>query len=325
MTGQATYGDVTAEYLAARRGAAVIESGREIVWVRGPDTVAFLDGLLSQSIGEMAVGALAPSLLLSPQGKLRSLLWVMRGQAEVGLVTDANFGSQVLTDLTRFKIRVDAELTLDPTPTVEVWGPRAAEVVRAASLPVPGVHRWQRANDTEVARRPLGRSALDRLLLVGSEIDGLMAAGGTRVGHLAATTVRIEAGEPQMGVDVDERTIPQEAGLIETAVDFDKGCYLGQELVARIESRGRVNRHLRGLAIRDAIIPPPGAVVLDDEKELGVVTSTGESFELRAPIALAMIRREAEPGDEVRLEWAGGSAIAEVRSVPLDPFEDVAR
>jgi folate-binding protein YgfZ len=320
MTAAATYGDVTAEYLAARRGAAVVDSGREIVWVRGPDSVTFLEGLLSQAIEAMQIGQLAPSLLLSPQGKLRALLWVLRGEAEVGLVADAGFGSQVLSDLARFKIRVEAQLTLGQDPTVEVWGPGGRDVISAAGLPVPDVHGWKRGQVNMVARLPLGRSVLDRFLVAGVEADTLVAAGGTPVGHLAATAVRIEAGEPQMGIDVDEGTIPQEAGLVEEAVDFEKGCYLGQELVARIESRGRVNRHLRGLAIREAVIPPPGASVLDGERELGVVTSSGESFELRAPIALAMIRREAEPGDAVRLEWEGGSTMAEVRDTPLDPL-----
>jgi folate-binding protein YgfZ len=152
----------------------------------------------------------------------------------------------------------------------------------------------------------------------------VVESGATRIGHLAATTIRIEAGEPQMGVDVDEGTIPQETGLVAETVDFAKGCYLGQELVARIESRGHVNRHLRGLLVHDAIIPPRGAVVSDDDKELGLVTSTGESFELRAPVALAMIRREAEPGDAVRLEWNGGSTNATVQPLQLDPFEDTA-
>jgi folate-binding protein YgfZ len=320
VTAPATYGDVTAEYLAARREAAVVHTGREMVWVRGPDTVTFLDGLLSQSIGAMEVGELAPSLLLSPRGKLRALLWVLRGDGEVGLVADSNVGAQVIGDLGRFKIRVDVDLVADSAPTVEVWGPSSPEVVAAAGLPVPETRGWLHSDAGAVARLPLGQSTLERIFVGGASGDALVTAGGTRVGLLAATAVRIEAGEPLMGVDVDEGTIPQEAGLVEAAVDFDKGCYLGQELVARIDSRGRVNRRLRGLVVRGAVIPPPGAVVRADGQELGEVTSAGESFELRAPVAMATIRREAEPGAVVELAWEGGSASAVVRSLPLDSF-----
>jgi folate-binding protein YgfZ len=139
-------------------------------------------------------------------------------------------------------------------------------------------------------------------------------------GSIAATTVRIEAGEPLMGVDVDEKTIPQETGLTDVAVSFTKGCYLGQELVARIDSRGRVNRHLRGMTLVENVIPPEGAVVMAGDVEAGVITSVGESLTMRAPVALGILRREAEPGATVEIRWDGGAATAVVREVPLDDF-----
>lgn len=318
MTMPATHGDVTAEYLAARRGSGLVASGSELVWLRGADTVTFLDGLLSQSIGLLRPGAVARSLLLSPQGKLRALLWVLRGEGEVGLVADQGFGEQVRQDLSRFKIRVDVELVA-PVPLVEVWGAEAANAVATAGLPIPAAGSWEQAGGDVVARLTLGRTATDRFVITAGRASALEAAGAIPVGALAATSVRVEAGLAVMGVDVDEATIPQEASLVEGAVDFDKGCYLGQELVARIDSRGRVNRRLRGLVVRDAVIPPVGAQVMGADRELGVVTSVGESYELRAPVALAMLHRTAEPGSTVAVVWEGGSVRAQVSTLPLDP------
>jgi folate-binding protein YgfZ len=318
MSAPATHGDVTAEYLAARQGSGLVAMGSELVWVRGTDTVTFLDGLLSQSIESLRPGAVARSLLLSPQGKLRAPLWILRGEAEVGLVADHGFGEQVRQDLARFKIRVDVELAA-PAQLVEVWGAGAADMVAAAGLPVPAIGSWERVDGDVVARLALGQTAAERFVIAADRTAALEAAGATPVGALAATTVRVEAGLAVMGVDVDEATIPQEADLVEGAVDFDKGCYLGQELVARIDSRGRVNRRLRGLVIRGAVIPPVGAQVMGADRELGVVTSVGESYELRAPVALAMLHRTAEPESTVALVWEGGSVEAQVSRLPLDP------
>ncbi|MFQ5948828.1 MAG: YgfZ/GcvT domain-containing protein, partial [Acidimicrobiia bacterium] len=145
-------------------------------------------------------------------------------------------------------------------------------------------------------------------------------AGARPAGSLAITAVRVEAGEPKMGVDVDERTIPQEAGLTDAAVAFDKGCFLGQELVARIDSRGRVNRHLRGIVIGESVLPPASAELVVEDKVVGTISSVAESLELRAPVALGLVRREVEPGDEVEVRWGGGSARAQVRRLPLDEF-----
>jgi folate-binding protein YgfZ len=120
-----------------------------------------------------------------------------------------------------------------------------------------------------------------------------------------------------VGVDIDERTIPQEAGVVDGAVSFTKGCYLGQELVARIDSRGHVNRNLRGIVVSSAVLPPLGAEVTADGKPVGVITSVGESLDLRAPVALALVRREVEPDAEVDVTWEGGHAKATVKELPL--------
>jgi folate-binding protein YgfZ len=312
-----TYGDVTAEYMALRSGAGLVEPARSLVWAEGPDAVSFLDGLLSQDVVGIAPGGVARSFLLEPRGKLRALLWVLRGESRVGLAADPGIGTRVLEDLQRFRFRVDVELRQDERPAWELWGPGAAEVLARCGIPAPA--GWVAEGSGVVAAVPCG--PLDRYLVVGHPADTALGAGARRAGLLAADSVRIEAGEPVLGVDVDEGAIPQETGLVDEAVSFAKGCYLGQELVARIDARGgRVNRRLRGLVVRRNVLPPVGATVHGTEGELGAVSSVGESLELRAPVALAMLHRDGRIGDEVTVRWEGGESGATIRDLPLDDF-----
>ena len=314
----ATYGDVTGEYLALRREAGAVVGTHDVVWVVGSDAVTFLDGLLSQSIFTISVGKAAPSLLLAPQGKLRATLWVLRGEDRVGLVADTGRGGVVAGDLLRFKLRVEAELVAEERPVIDVWGPAAGEALTRLGLDVPEPMRWTETDGRLIASLPFARAALPRFVVVGVDSEQMTAAGIRESGLLAATAVRIEAGEPVMGVDIDDGTIPQEAGLVEAAVDFAKGCFLGQELVARIDSRGHVNRHLRGLVIATNVLPPVGAEVFWQDRRVGELSSVAESLELRAPVALALLRREAEPASEVEIRWEGGGVAARVATLPLD-------
>jgi len=308
-----SYGDVTGEYFALREAAAVVRPAHEIVWVRGPDAISFLDGLLSQDIAGISEGGVARSFLLTPRGKLASLLWALRGTDEVGLVADPG-GADALTEaLTKFRFRVDVTIERGAA-TAEVWG-AASESALGGSGPSVG---WGLGGDGLVAALPLG--PLPRYLVSEAIATRLVDDGVRRAGVVAATTVRIEAGEPWMGVDVDGGTIPQETGLVDGAVSFTKGCYLGQELVARIDSRGRVNRHLRGVVLGEDVIPPVGAEVMVGDLVAGTLTSVGESLTLRAPIGMALLRREAGPGDEVQIHWTGGRAPARVAELPLDDF-----
>lgn len=311
-----SYGNVTAEYLAIRNAAGVVSGRREIVWVRGSDAVTFLDGQLSQDVAAIAPGEVARSLLLEPRGKLRAVLWVLAGDQEVGLVADVDRGGVVLEDLERFRFRVEVTLEIEEAPIVEVWGPSAERVLQAAGIePPPG---WAASGGVTAARIPLG--VLPRFLLTGVGEEALVAAGATRIGALAAESVRIEAGEPVAGTDVDESTIPQESGLVEESVSFTKGCYLGQELVARIDARGHVNRHLRGVVIAENVIPPPGSEIDFGGDTVGTLSSVAESLTLRAPIGLALVRREVAPGAEVTVRWGDRVVAGKIEELPFDDF-----
>lgn len=305
--------DSTEGYLALVRGAALVRGLHDVVWVRGPDTIGFLDGLLSQTVVDVRPGTVAPSLLLAPNGKLRALLWLLIGDDEVGIVSDAGTGEIVTSDLNRFRIRVDATIEQVDGDHLELWGPDAPGLL--ADMGHDAGDGWTR--DPLVASLPFVASQLPRFMIPDDWEQQLTAAGAVRVHAETVTAVRIEAGEPVVGVDVDDSTIPQETGLVGDTVDFTKGCYLGQELVARIDSRGHVNRHLRGIVLQEARLPPTPSDVVVGDKVVGSMTSLGESLDLRAPVGLGLVRREVAPGDAVEIRWAGGSAEAIVRKLPL--------
>lgn len=297
-------------------GAVIVEGLHEIVWVRGPDTVRFLDGLISQDIAGMAEGTVAHSFLLAPNGKLRAPHVVWRGDDAAGLVTWSGGGEVISHDLTRFKIRVDATIEFEAGPVLTVLGDAAREVIATAGYQVPEPNSWV-AGDVTVGSVPFARGGPDRFVVVGADADRLAAAGGVAVDRASVEALRIERGEPIVGKDVDESTIPQEMGAVDHAVSFTKGCYLGQELVARIDSRGHVNKHLRGLVIDGHSMPVAGAEVIAGDALVGTLTSVAVSSELDAPVALAMIRREVAPGDDVSVRWDGHEVDANVRELPL--------
>ncbi len=286
------------------RSDAVAVSGRsEIVWVTGPDAVPFLDGLLSQNLGAMADGTTARSLLLAPNGKLRATLFVLRGTEQVGLVCDAGRADVVSGDLSRFKIRVDATLSAEERPVVEVWGVNAGEYLTGA----PEVGRWAKVGEQVLFRMPFAHSSVDRVVVLGSSPEVALAAANE------LEPFRIEIGEAVMGVDLTEKTIPQEAGDISGAVDFTKGCYLGQELVARIDSRGHVNRRLTGLVIDGDSTPDPGTEISYGDRIVGEVTSAAWSPTRAAVLALGMVRVEVEAGAAVSV----GGGVGVVATLPM--------
>lgn len=312
------HGDVTGEYLALRRESGLVQPGRDVVWVEGPDAVSFADGLLSQDLAGMEPGTVRRSFLLEPRGKLRAVSWVLAGEGRIALALDPGLGTGVARELERFLFRVEVAVRTDESVAWELWGPGSAAVLAEAGFGM--ADGWTVSDRGLVAYLPMG--AFPRYLVVGGSADAAAAAGARAVGRIAAESVRIEAGEPVMGVDVDETTIPQETGLVEEAVSFTKGCFLGQELVARIDARGHVNRFLRGLIVADNVIPPAGADVVAAGREAGRVTSVGESLELRAPVCLATVHGAVEPGSDVQVRWKGGSAAATVHALPLADFSE---
>jgi folate-binding protein YgfZ len=295
--------DLAGEYEALRRDAGVVDLPRDVIRVTGPDAVSWLQGQLSQDVAKLAVGASADSLLLQPQGKVDALVRVTRaGPDEVLLDVDGGFGPAVVERLRRFKLRIKAELELLEWRCLAVRGPRAHEVAAQASGGVVVTADWPGLPGADV----LGESPV-------------LPDDVPRCSLEAWQAVRVEAGVPAMGAELTERTIPAEAGIVERTVSFTKGCYTGQELVARIDSRGgNVPRHLRGVVVGgDGPAPPVGASLVAGDKEVGTLTSVAATP--AGPVALAYVRRDVEPPADAEVRWDGGSAPARVQALPLVP------
>ena len=295
----------------------VVAHAHDMVRIAGSEAVAFLDGQVSQDVAAMAPGTVARSFLLEPRGKVVALLWLLRGDRDVLALCDPGMGERVGEALQRFLFRVDATVDVAPTPVRGVWGSGAAGVLAAAEV-LPG-SAWGDVGGAVAA--DVSVAGLERWAVAGCDVEALLSAGG-RVATEEATAWRIEAGEPVVPADVDGSVIPQESGLVAEAVSFTKGCFLGQELVARIDSRGRVNRHLRGLVFDGDAVPPSGAAVEAGGEQVGSLGSVAASEALGAPVALALVRREVAPGDRVVVRWDAHAAEAEVRELPLRDFSD---
>ena len=270
-------------------GGAVPEAfcaavGRDLVVVSGPDSGSFPQSLLSQDLGSLAPGEAVPALLLQPRGKLLVDLVARRhGPDEWWCVCEAGFGAVLADGLRRFRIRVKVEIEERPVGALAVRGRAADElpgaVAAAGVVAVPA--RWGSAPAVDL----IGDAAA---------VDAVGAALGLpEIGVDLYEAARIEAGVPRMGIDLDEDTIPQEADLDRDAISFTKGCFIGQELVCRIDSRGHVNRHLRRLRGGS---PTVGAAVTAAGREVGSVTSAA------GEVALALVRREVEPGAIVMVD-----------------------
>ncbi len=248
----------------------------DLVWFRGPDTIRFLNDLLSQEIALASPGSVLRSLLLDPQGRLDHILWVLRGDDEVGLLTDRGRGDALASALGRYRIRVAVDIDASDEPAWLVVGDRG-----------PGSGGWEKRGEALIA--DISWPTLERSLITGVRPD-LEEMGAARY-----DTLRIEAGEPRFGVDVDQGTIPQQTGLVGVSVDFEKGCFLGQELVARIDSRGgNVPSRLVRLEFDDGA-PDPGATLELEGNEVGTLTSAAGS------LGLGMLRREVDPGATVEV------------------------
>ena len=300
-----SFGNVTGEYLALRRGCGLVAQRWEVVWVEGADSVSFLQGLVSADVESLSEWGVCRSFLLTPRGMVRFVLWALKDTRGLGLVCERGLGTDLAETLDYYRIRVKAKIHLDPRPISALVGPAGpwADVL--------GEDRWERDGEDFRASAPL--AGLPRAFFAGDAPGDFQPAG-----ELAWRAVRVESGEPETGRDLDDRTIPQETGgLAEAAVSFTKGCFLGQELAARIDSRGRVNRTLRAVEVRTNILPPENAEVMRDQRVVGRITSVAESLEVGAPVGLSMIRRGTDPGDEVRIRWEGGEAPARVRALPL--------
>jgi tRNA-modifying protein YgfZ len=309
-----------AEYRALTEGCGLVDrSERGKLALSGPDAKGFLAGQVTNDVEALEPGSGCYAALLTHKGKMLGDLRVLDVGEELWLDTERVALQALFDTIRRFKIGYELELHKRTVQRglLSLIGPDAARVAAAeelgdvehanAPVEIEGVAAIAVRTDTGV---DLICDAAD----TGELAETLRERGAVTVSEEAAEIVRVEHGRPRYGVDMDEGTIPQEAGLNERAVSFTKGCYVGQETVARLYYRGKPKRHLRGLRLSEPT--PPGAELHLGEKAVGRLSSVVIS-PTHGPIGLGLVRREAEPGARVSVGEHGASA--EVVELPFAP------
>jgi tRNA-modifying protein YgfZ len=292
----------------------VDRSERGKLALTGAEAKAFLHGQVTNDIEGLEPGRGCYAAFLTHKGKMLGDLRVLDTGEELLLDTERVALQELFNMIRRFKLGRDVELhkrTLE-LALLSLVGPDARRVAGAEDL--VDEHANRRA---EIAGASVVLVATDVGIDVFAPADAKEAVAGAlgvpEVAEEAAEIVRIESGRPRYGVDLDEGVIPQEAGLNDRAVSFTKGCYVGQETVARLHYRGKPNRHLRGLRLTEPVTG--GEVLRLGEKEVGRVGSVAVS-PANGPIALALVRREATPGDTLAVGESG--VTAEVVALPFE-------
>jgi folate-binding protein YgfZ len=303
-----------AQHEALRSGCGARRLERDVLSVRGTDAVGYLQGQCSQDVAVLPVGGGAASLVLEPDGKLCALVGVARTAEDAFVVaTDRGYGEPLTARLLRFRLRAKVEVEPLDWTCLALRGAGAPGVEAVAPL----------------AAVPFAIGGWHGVDLLGPPESLESAVGSAVTGNVvwcdqpAWEACRVEAGEPVMGRELDAKTIAPEAGLVEWAVSLTKGCYTGQELIARLDARGnRVPRRLCGLVpvAGDAEAAPSaldGAALWLDDTEVGQVTSVARSPSL-GPVALGYVRRAVDLGAVVEARGASGERVAvEVRALPL--------
>jgi tRNA-modifying protein YgfZ len=313
-------------YKAAREGAVgYVREDRGRVRLTGGDRRSYLQGLLTNDVGTLATGEGCYAALLTPQGRMISDMRVHETGDAVLLVVPISVAPRVAAHLADFIFTEDAQVDDVTSSLAEmtVIGPRAAEVIDLA-LPPSGNRRVVAAGVEVLAagNDELSVPAVD-LFVENDRLPALLATlaaeGVAPVDEALFETLRIEAGTPRFGIDMDESTIPLEAGIEDRAISFSKGCYVGQEVIVRVMHRGggRVARKLVGLAWpAGAGVPARGAQLLAGGRQVGAVTSAAFSPSLGHAIALGYVHRDfTAPGTPVDVAQGADSAV--VVSLPF--------
>ncbi len=308
------------EYRVVTEACGLVDrSDRGKLALSGAEAKSFLQGQVTNDVEQLAAGEGCYAAFLTQKGKMLGDLRILDTGTELQLDTERVSLQALFNMIRRFSIGYDAELhkrTLE-RGLISLLGPDAARVAGVEELPtVEHAHLATALDDVFVraVRTDLGVDLLFEAADTEALQVALQARGAVPVSDEAAECVRVERGTPRYGVDLDDSVIPQEAGLNERAVSFTKGCYVGQETVARLHYRGKPNRHLRGLRL--SAPAQPGDELSLGDRTVGRLTTVVDSPRF-GPIALALVRREAAPGTTLKVGTDG--ATAHVVELPFEP------
>lgn len=332
------YGDSESEYSALRHGFGVIDLfNRGLIRVQGRDSQRFLNAMLSNNTADLEPGQGCYAAFLNPKGHMVTDLAVYAEEESYLLEVEPHIVRTFLEAIDFFVISEDVTFA-DETgkwAVLGVQGRQASDALVAVtgqvSLRNLGPYGSQLCRiadcDVWVANRsytlepgyllliePAAAEAVWNAIRALERGDGFQ---GCAVGLQALDTLRIESGKPLFGVDMTEATIPVEANLVD-AISYTKGCYVGQEVIARIDARGHVNRQLVGLLFGEAELPEVGTKLFSTDREVGWITSTAQSPAMQQAIALAYVRREfLEPGTTLQAKTDAGDIPSTVTTLPF--------
>lgn len=333
------YGDALAEHAVLHATVGVLDlSCRSRLCLTGADRQRFLNGQVTNNVKDLRPGQGCYAALVTAKGKLQSDLNIFCLPEELLLDFEPGFSSSVAGRFEKFIIADDVQV-VDAAPhygLLSVQGPRAREVVSQiglnAALPAQPLN-FITASDATLGEiyctnhARTGASGFDLFVPnagLAAVADKLIAAaksiGGRACGWEALEWARVEAGIPRFGADMDETNLAPEPGIEARAISYSKGCYIGQEVIARIRTYGQVAKTLCGLQLAEnlKVLPQRGDKLWRGDKEIGYVTSAMVSPTLKSNIALAYVRREAnQPGTELTLRTAEGESRATIVELPF--------
>ena len=310
--------ELDGQYRALREEAGWLRRQRAMLLVKGTDAGEYLQGQLTNDIEALSPGRGCYAALLDRKGHLEADMRVLHleGTGETWMDLEKAPAESVLKHLRTYSIgrEVEIEDVSGSWAITSVIGPRAAELTGFDGLEPEHAQRHRDWDGTEVlaVATDLGVDLIARSELAGALEQLLRDAGISDVSEEAAEVIRVESGRPRFGLDMSHDHMPAEAGIVDRAVSFEKGCYIGQEPVARLHYRGKPNRTLRGLRL--SALTEPGQPLRLGDREVGHVGTVALSPAL-GPIALAVTRKEAGVGTQV--DVGGGQATAEVVELPF--------
>ncbi|WP_137158989.1 folate-binding protein YgfZ [Blastococcus sp. CCUG 61487] len=327
----AHYGDPLREQRLLAEGAGLVDrSDRDVLAVPGADRLSWLHSLTSQHLERLGDASGSEALVLSPNGHVEHHLVLAELDGTTWADVEPGTGAALLGFLEKMRFMLRVEPRLEPDHAVlSLVGPRALEVLGAAGLPAPAVeHAVESLAEGGFARRmrPIGDGGalvIDLVVprdQVGALADRLLAAGAGLAGLTAYEALRVEARRPRLGLDSDHRTIPNELEWLTSAVHLDKGCYRGQETVARVHNLGRPPRRLVLLHL-DGVsedLAEPGTPVTAGTRAVGRLGTVARHHELGV-IALALVKQSVTPDTALTV---GGSAAAIDPDDVVDEIDD---
>lgn len=313
----ARFADLQGELAAFRGGCAVYDLGfRAKFALTGSDRVRWLNGMVTNNIRDLAVGQGVYAFLLNPQGRILGDLYAYNRGESIAIDTDRSQAEKISATFDHYIIMDDVEVkNFNELTAIGIAGPRARQVLVTGGLDVPEMqplqirsNLWRGFQCSVVCGEHGGYELWIESSAVKQLWDALLAAGATPVGFEALEVDRIASGIPVYGIDIRDRDLPQETDQAR-ALNFDKGCYVGQEIVERIRSRGAVHRKFTGFLVDGAV--SAGSKVAVDGKDVGEITSAAGSVTGdNRFIALGYIRREiGAPGREVTIAGTKASVV----------------